>query len=67
MKERQAVTALAALAHEQRLRIFRTLVKQGLNGMAAGDIAGGRAKYSVIAGRLRASSTLWQQVVRMAA
>lgn len=39
MKETQAVTALAALAHEMRLRIFRTLVKQGPNGMAAGDIA----------------------------
>lgn len=31
--------------------------------MAAGDIAGGRAKYSVIADSLRASSPLWQRVV----
>jgi ArsR family transcriptional regulator, arsenate/arsenite/antimonite-responsive transcriptional repressor len=39
MNDKHAVTSLAALAHEQRLRIFRILVKQGTNGMPAGDIA----------------------------
>lgn len=39
MNEPQAVTSLAALAHPQRLRIFRLLVRQGPNGLAAGDIA----------------------------
>lgn len=39
MDENQAVTSLAALAHEQRLRIFRILVKQGPSGMPAGEIA----------------------------
>lgn len=39
MDEIQAVTSLAALAHEQRLGIFRLLVRQGPNGMAAGEIA----------------------------
>jgi ArsR family transcriptional regulator, arsenate/arsenite/antimonite-responsive transcriptional repressor len=39
MNDKHAVTALAALAHEQRLRIFRILVKHGTNGMPAGKIA----------------------------
>ena len=39
MDEKVAVTSLAALAHDQRLRIFRILVKQGPNGMPAGEIA----------------------------
>lgn len=39
MNEKQAVSCLAALAHPQRLSIFRLLVKQGPNGMAASDIA----------------------------
>jgi ArsR family transcriptional regulator, arsenate/arsenite/antimonite-responsive transcriptional repressor len=39
MNDKHAVTSLAALAHEQRLRIFRILVKQGTNGMPAGEIA----------------------------
>jgi DNA-binding transcriptional ArsR family regulator len=39
MKERDAVTCLAALAHEHRLRIFRLLVKEGPSGMPAGEIA----------------------------
>jgi len=34
-----AATALAALAHEQRLRIFRLLVRMGPNGLPAGEIA----------------------------
>jgi ArsR family transcriptional regulator len=34
-----AIPALAALAQESRLRIFRLLVRQGPDGMAAGDIA----------------------------
>jgi len=33
------VMALAALAHENRLRIFRLLVKTGPSGMPAGEIA----------------------------
>ena len=33
------VAALAALAHQYRLRIFRLLVKQGPSGMPAGEIA----------------------------
>jgi len=34
-----AVANLSALAHDRRLAIFRLLVKAGLDGMAAGDIA----------------------------
>ncbi len=36
---KDAVTALGALAHEQRLAIFRLLVKAGKEGMTAGSIA----------------------------
>lgn len=39
MNINHAVTALASLAHDQRLRIFRVLVRQGPNGMPAGKIA----------------------------
>lgn len=39
MEEHQAISALSALAHEYRLRIFRLLAKQGTEGMAAGKIA----------------------------
>lgn len=39
MSESKIVTALAALAHQHRLRIFRLLVKQGPAGMPAGQIA----------------------------
>ena len=39
MDENQAVTSLAALAHEQRLRTFRLLVRKGPSGMPAGEIA----------------------------
>lgn len=39
MNKRQAVTSLAALAHEQRLAIFRLLVRKGPTGLAAGAIA----------------------------
>lgn len=39
MNERTAVTALAALAHPHRLRIFRLLVREGAAGKAAGEIA----------------------------
>ncbi len=39
MDERQAVTSLAALAHPQRLRIFRRLVQEGPSGLAAFEIA----------------------------
>jgi ArsR family transcriptional regulator len=39
MDERQAVASLAALAHPQRLQIFRRLVQQGPSGLAAFEIA----------------------------
>lgn len=39
MNKKQAVTSLSALAHEQRLGIFRLLVRQGPNGLAAYEIA----------------------------
>ncbi|WP_045837260.1 helix-turn-helix transcriptional regulator [Hyphomicrobium sp. 99] len=39
MNKRQAVTSLAALAHEQRLGIFRLLVRKGPTGLPAGAIA----------------------------
>jgi ArsR family transcriptional regulator len=37
--QRQIVTALAALAHEHRLALFRLLVERGPDGLAAGVIA----------------------------
>jgi ArsR family transcriptional regulator len=39
MDEIEAVTALSALAHEHRLRIFRLLVRQGPTGIPAGEIS----------------------------
>lgn len=39
MEEKQALSCLAALAHETRLAVFRLLVRQGPPGMPAGDIA----------------------------
>lgn len=39
METKDAVTALSALAQATRLRVFRLLVRQGPNGMAAGEIA----------------------------
>jgi ArsR family transcriptional regulator, arsenate/arsenite/antimonite-responsive transcriptional repressor len=39
MKTKNAVEALSALAHEQRLRVFRLLVKAGPAGLPAGRIA----------------------------
>jgi DNA-binding transcriptional ArsR family regulator len=39
MEMTQAINALAALAQESRLRVFRLLVRAGPEGMAAGDIA----------------------------
>lgn len=39
MKTVDAIQALAALAHEHRLAIFRLLVKRGPEGLAAGEIA----------------------------
>jgi ArsR family transcriptional regulator len=39
MEMRDAIDAFAALAHAQRLAVFRVLVRTGPNGMAAGDIA----------------------------
>lgn len=38
MDKSQTIDALAALAHETRLEVFRLLVQQGALGMAAGDI-----------------------------
>ncbi len=39
MKPKKAIAALAALAHESRLEIFRLLVRQKEAGMAAGALA----------------------------
>jgi ArsR family transcriptional regulator len=39
MELNDAVTCLAALAHEGRLRVFRMLVQAGVMGLPAGDIA----------------------------
>lgn len=39
MNNKDAVTCLAALAHDQRLAIFRLLVKVGPSGLPAGEIA----------------------------
>jgi DNA-binding transcriptional ArsR family regulator len=39
MDDTRAVTSLAALAHPQRLGIFRLLVREGPNGLAAFEIA----------------------------
>ena len=39
MKSPEAVTALAALAHENRLAVYRMLVEAGPEGMPAGVIA----------------------------
>jgi ArsR family transcriptional regulator, arsenate/arsenite/antimonite-responsive transcriptional repressor len=39
MESKQAIAALAALAQETRLSIFRLLVQAGEEGRAAGDIA----------------------------
>lgn len=39
METRDAVTALAALAQETRLAIFRLLVRQGPEGLPAGAVA----------------------------
>ena len=39
MKTTKAVSALAALAQDTRLGVFRLLVQQGASGMAAGEIA----------------------------
>ena len=38
MEIQTAVTALSALAHEGRLRIFRELVQAGSQGLAAGEV-----------------------------
>ncbi|MBI3862295.1 MAG: helix-turn-helix transcriptional regulator [Planctomycetia bacterium] len=40
MEEKQAIQALAALAHESRLHVFRLLVRLGQAGAPAGRIAG---------------------------
>lgn len=39
MEDFQAVRALASLAHESRLRVFRLLAKHGEEGLPAGKIA----------------------------
>ena len=39
MNETQAVSALGALAHTQRLRVFRALVVAGQAGLTPGQIA----------------------------
>jgi ArsR family transcriptional regulator, arsenate/arsenite/antimonite-responsive transcriptional repressor len=39
MESATAVGALSALAHPGRLEVFRLLVRAGLDGMAAGEVA----------------------------
>ena len=39
MEKQDAIGALAALAHETRLDIYRTLVRAGREGLAAGAVA----------------------------
>jgi len=39
MKTSEAVAALAALAQDKRLSVYRLLVQQGESGLAAGEIA----------------------------
>jgi ArsR family transcriptional regulator, arsenate/arsenite/antimonite-responsive transcriptional repressor len=39
MDERIAIEALAGLAQEHRLGVFRLLVREGLGGLPAGQIA----------------------------
>ena len=39
MKQKDALAALAALAHATRLEAFRQLVRAGADGRVAGDIA----------------------------
>ena len=39
MRSPEAVTALAALAHEHRLAVYRMLVEAGAEGLPAGEIA----------------------------
>ena len=39
METPDAIAALAALAHEHRLAVFRLLVEQGPEGLPAGEIA----------------------------
>jgi DNA-binding transcriptional ArsR family regulator len=39
MEHENAVRALAALAHDTRLAVYRLLVQQGPSGMSAGEIA----------------------------
>ena len=39
MKSTEVVTALAALAHEHRLTVYRMLVEAGPDGLPAGSIA----------------------------
>lgn len=39
MEKSQAIEALAALAHDTRLEVFRLLVRRGPDGVPAGDIS----------------------------
>ena len=39
MEQKRAIAALAALAQDSRMDVFRLLVRQGLEGMPAGEIA----------------------------
>ncbi len=49
MKKTKVVTALAALAQDNRLEVFRLLVRAGPDGMPAGEIA---AKLDITASNL---------------
>ncbi|HYD31662.1 MAG TPA: metalloregulator ArsR/SmtB family transcription factor [Azospirillaceae bacterium] len=40
MEQKRAIAALAALAQDSRLQVFRLLVRAGSDGLPAGEIAG---------------------------
>lgn len=55
LKPGLAVEALSALAHDGRLSIFRLLVRAGMEGLAAGDIA---RKLDILPNTLSANLTI---------
>ncbi|HWU63481.1 MAG TPA: metalloregulator ArsR/SmtB family transcription factor [Ensifer sp.] len=58
MEKKNALSALSALGHEQRLDIFRHLVKAGPDGSVAGEIA---AALSALPNTLSANLSVLSQ------